>query len=109
MYRLLLFLQVVGIGLRSVFELIRESCTTHPALCTRALQALLDMLQGQMPEGLAKEPDDIIGKLMDYCNSHMPLTSIPFTLMDSTVTPLLWGFFFFVKELTLLGTANFQG
>ena len=56
---------MVGIGLRSVFELIRESCTTHPALCTRALQALLDMLQGQMPEGLAKEPDDIIGKFMD--------------------------------------------
>ncbi len=55
--------QVVGIGLRSVFELIRESVTTHPALCTRALQALLDMLQGQMPEGLAKEPDDIIGKI----------------------------------------------
>ena len=57
---------MVGIGLRSVFVLIRDTHSSHPILCARALQALLDMLQGQTPEGLAKEPDDMIGNLDKY-------------------------------------------
>ncbi|XP_033631426.1 E3 ubiquitin-protein ligase MYCBP2-like isoform X2 [Asterias rubens] len=57
--------KVVGIGLRSVFVLIRDTHSSHPILCARALQALLDMLQGQTPEGLAKEPDDMIDSLFE--------------------------------------------
>lgn len=57
-----MFLQIVGIGLRSVFTLMRESKTIDPMLCTKALVALLDVLQGQLPEGLKSEPDDVIGK-----------------------------------------------
>ena len=53
--------QIVGIGLCGVFELIKETRQSHPALCSRALQALLDMLQGQIPEGLKTEPPDVIG------------------------------------------------
>lgn len=56
-----LILQIVGVGLRSVFELIRESRASHPALCTKALLALLDVLQGQQPEGLKNEPIQVIG------------------------------------------------
>ena len=55
--------QIVGIGLCSVFELIRETRQSQPELCTRALQALLDMLQGQNPEGLKNEPQEVIGKI----------------------------------------------
>ena len=44
-----------------MFELIKETRQNHPTLCSRALQALLDMLQGQTPEGLKTEPPDVIG------------------------------------------------
>lgn len=54
-------LQIVGVGLRSVFELIRESRSPHPSLCTKALKALLDVVQGQQPEGLKNEPAEVIG------------------------------------------------
>ena len=53
--------QIVGIGLCGVFELIRETRESHPALCVRTLKALLDMLQGQAPEGLRGEPAEVIG------------------------------------------------
>lgn len=53
----------MGVGLRSVFELIRESRSSHPLLCTKALVALLDVVQGQQPEGLKSEPTEVIGEL----------------------------------------------
>ena len=37
--------RIVGLGLCSVFELIRETWIEQPSLCRRALKALLDMLQ----------------------------------------------------------------
>ena len=55
-------LQIVSLGLCGVFELIRETHTSHPSICTQALQALLNMLQGQTPEGLKSEPPDVVGK-----------------------------------------------
>lgn len=42
---------------------MRESRIIEPALCTKALSALLDVLQGQLPEGLKSEPDDVIGNI----------------------------------------------
>ncbi|KFM80172.1 putative E3 ubiquitin-protein ligase MYCBP2, partial [Stegodyphus mimosarum] len=57
--------KIVGIGLCGVFELIKESQKNHPHFCMRALQALLDMLQGQQPEGLKGEPPDVIDALFD--------------------------------------------
>jgi hypothetical protein len=62
---LYLLLQIVAIGLRGVFELINETRTSHPVLCKRSLQALLDMLQGQQPEGLKAEPPEVMGKLLN--------------------------------------------
>lgn len=56
--------KVVGFGLRSVFELIRETRNSHPSFCARALKALLDTLQGLAPEELASEPSDIMGKCL---------------------------------------------
>ncbi|XP_033112056.1 E3 ubiquitin-protein ligase MYCBP2-like [Anneissia japonica] len=55
--------KIVGIGLRSMFELVRETYRTHPHLCFRAMEALLDMLQGQTPEGLSKEPPEVMDSL----------------------------------------------
>lgn len=55
-------LQIVGIGLNGVFELIKETCHGFPGLCVKALQALLDMLQGQQPESMKLEPADVIGE-----------------------------------------------
>jgi len=45
----------------------------HPALCTKALRALLDILQGQQPEGLKSEPNDVIGK--NLINSLLKFTN----------------------------------
>ncbi|GLH12984.1 Probable E3 ubiquitin-protein ligase HERC2 [Gryllus bimaculatus] len=68
--------KIVGVGLRSVFELIRESRSSHPALCTKALGALLDVLQGQQPEGLKDEPAEVLDALFDLllnlATSHGP-------------------------------------
>lgn len=73
--------KIVGFGLRSVFELIKESRSTHPALCTKALFALLDVLQGQAPEGLKAEPPDVIDPLfelmLDLATLHGPESSVP--------------------------------
>lgn len=55
-------MQIIGIGLCGVFELIKETRFSHPSLCLRSLQALLDMLQGQQPEGFQTEPPDVLGK-----------------------------------------------
>ncbi|KAF4527994.1 hypothetical protein B566_EDAN012401, partial [Ephemera danica] len=68
--------KLVGVGLCTVFELIRESRHLHPLLCTKALRALLDVLQGQQPEGLKGEPPDVIEPLfdllLDLATSHGP-------------------------------------
>lgn len=56
-------LQIIGIGLCGVFELIKETRFSHPSLCLRSLQALLDMLQGQQPEGFQTEPPDVLGEV----------------------------------------------
>lgn len=57
--------KIVGLGLRSVFEIIKESRTSHPNLCTKSLAALLDILQGQSPEGLKGEPLEVIDPLFE--------------------------------------------
>lgn len=73
--------KVVSFGLRSVFEIIKESRTSHPSLCTKALCALLDVLQGQTPEGLKNEPADVIDPLfdllLDLATLHGPEGSVP--------------------------------
>lgn len=73
--------KIVGLGLRSVFELIKESRSSHPVLCTKALSALLDVLQGQSPEGLKSEPPDVIDPLfellLDLATLHGPESSVP--------------------------------
>ncbi|XP_064637403.1 E3 ubiquitin-protein ligase MYCBP2-like isoform X3 [Lineus longissimus] len=72
--------KIVGLGLCGVFELIKETKMSHASLCTRALQALLDMLQGQMPEGMKCEPGEVVDSLyyllMDLTTKPNPDTSI---------------------------------
>ncbi|XP_037787011.1 E3 ubiquitin-protein ligase MYCBP2-like isoform X1 [Penaeus monodon] len=57
--------KMVGLGLVSVYELIRGSVSAYPALCIRALEALLDILQGQQPEALRSEPPEVIDALFN--------------------------------------------
>ncbi|XP_011315230.1 E3 ubiquitin-protein ligase MYCBP2 isoform X2 [Fopius arisanus] len=72
--------KIVGIGLRSVFMLVRESRNIEPILCAKALGALLDVLQGQLPEGLKCEPEDVVDPLfdllLDLATSHGPESTV---------------------------------
>lgn len=52
--------QIVGAGLRSLFELIAEARLVNPMLCTKALRALFDVIQGQVPEAFRAEPGDMM-------------------------------------------------
>lgn len=52
-------LQVVNIGLVSLFSLISEVGTTNPGICQKALSSLLEILEGYKPEDLAKEPSEV--------------------------------------------------
>ncbi|KAL9885814.1 MYC binding protein highwire isoform 2-T2 [Glossina fuscipes fuscipes] len=56
---------IVGAGLRSLFELISETRHIQPTLCSKALKALLDVIQGQQPESFKREPEELINPLYD--------------------------------------------
>ncbi|XP_068123981.1 E3 ubiquitin-protein ligase MYCBP2 isoform X15 [Hyperolius riggenbachi] len=56
--------KIIEIGLCEVFELIKETRFSHPSLCLRSLQALLNILQGQQPEGLQLEPPEVLESLL---------------------------------------------
>ena len=53
--------QLVGIGLSTVFELVRSSADSHPEVCLRALQALLGVLEGLPPEALCADEPLLLG------------------------------------------------
>ncbi|XP_064481849.1 E3 ubiquitin-protein ligase MYCBP2-like [Ornithodoros turicata] len=75
--------KMVGIGLCSMFELMRESRMTQPTLCLAVLRALLDVLQGQQPEGFRTEPPEVIDKLydllLDLATATPPVLEAPHT------------------------------
>ena len=52
--------KVVGLGLRAVFDMIKETETSHPLICQRGLKSLLDVLQGLLPEDLRDEPEAVM-------------------------------------------------
>ena len=53
---------MVVISLQSIFDLIKESQTSHPELCIKVLNALLGVLQNLLPESLKNEPPHVVGK-----------------------------------------------
>ena len=57
--------KIVGIGLTGVLEIIRESKDRHPTICLRALESLLNILQGLQPEELSKDPLSITEPLFN--------------------------------------------
>ena len=67
--------KIVGIGLQGVLEIIRESRVSFPTVCRRALDSLLNILQGLQPEELAREPSLVMESMFD-------------TLLDLASTPL---------------------
>lgn len=48
--------KIVGIGLSGVFEIIKESQHAYPHICRKALESLLNILQGLQPEELMRDP-----------------------------------------------------
>lgn len=58
-------MQIVGAGLKGLFELIAEARNVSPNLCTKGLRALFDVIQGQVPESFKGEPNDLILPLYD--------------------------------------------
>lgn len=67
---------IVGAGLRSLFELILEARHVQPMLCSKALKALLDIIQGQEPESFKQEPEELINPLYDLL---LELSSMPYS------------------------------
>lgn len=49
-----------------MFELIKESRIPSPDICTKALMALLDIIQYQSPEALKDEPSEVIGEFNTF-------------------------------------------
>lgn len=81
--------QIVGAGLRGLFELISEARTLNAALCTRALRALFDVIQGQVPEAFRAEPADMIQPLYELLLelATMPPQQQPPQTSTTTATP----------------------
>lgn len=71
---------IVGAGLQSLFELISEARHVHPLLCSKALKALFDVIQGQEPESFKSEPEEFINSLY---NLLLDLTTMPITAKDT--------------------------
>ena len=70
---------MVVISLQSIFDLIKESQTSHPLLCLKVLKALLGILQNLLPESLKNEPPHVAGKvykLTHFQNQKLFLFSI---------------------------------
>lgn len=57
--------QVVKIGVRSIFELIKGSRAQYPDLCVKAVSALLTLLEGLELEALSDEPTEVISEFQD--------------------------------------------
>ena len=62
MYLTSFIAKVVVISLRSIFDLIQESQSTHPQLCLKVLRALFGILQNIVPESLMTEPCHVVGR-----------------------------------------------
>lgn len=78
---------IVGAGLRSLFELIADARHIQPLLCTKALKALLDVIQGQQPESFKLEPEDLVNPLYDLL---LDLATMPAALTSSTGAEANW-------------------
>ncbi|XP_023291814.2 E3 ubiquitin-protein ligase highwire [Lucilia cuprina] len=74
---------IVGAGLRSLFELISEARHIQPMLCSKALKALLDVIQGQQPESFKNEPEELINPLYDLL-----LDLATMSAAESVATPI---------------------
>lgn len=58
---------MVVISLQSIYDLIKDSQTSHPELCIKVLNALLGVLQNLLPESLKNEPPSFVGKCVSIC------------------------------------------
>lgn len=75
--------QIVGAGLKGLFELVAEARNISPHLCTKGLRALFDVIQGQVPESFKSEPNDLIQQLYDLLLSLATMHGGMMTQQDS--------------------------
>ena len=57
-----------------MFDMIKETETSHPLICQRGLKSLLDVLQGLQPEDLKDEPETVMESMF---TSLLDLASRP--------------------------------
>ena len=53
---------MVSLGIKGLFEMVKETWRSHPGLCKKALQSFFELLQGLDPETLEQEPEEVIGE-----------------------------------------------
>lgn len=82
--------QIVGAGLRGLFELIAEARNVSPKLCTKALKALFDVIQGQIPESFKSEPNDLIQPLYDLLLDLATMQDIEPVAGRSVIDDINW-------------------
>ena len=58
----LILWQMVSLGIKGLFEMVKETWRSHPELCKKALQSFFELLQGLDPETLEQEPEEVIGE-----------------------------------------------
>ena len=58
----LILWQMVSLGIKGLFEMVKETWRSHPELCKKALQSFFEVLQGLDPETLEQEPEEVIGE-----------------------------------------------
>ncbi|KAL3880398.1 hypothetical protein ACJMK2_032642, partial [Sinanodonta woodiana] len=80
--------KIVGLGLRGVFELVKETRYNYPELCVKAMKALLDMLQGQVPESMKNEPTDVVDGLFQLLMEIATGTGSDFNIGGVSLTSL---------------------
>ena len=55
---------MVSLGIKGLFEMVKETWRSHPGLCKKALQSFFELLQGLDPETLEQEPEEVIGETL---------------------------------------------
>lgn len=77
--------KIVGIGLHGVLEIIKESQSQFPTICKKALESLLDILQGLQPEELMQEPPSVMDQMFQILLDLASVSGSSSSTVDHTV------------------------
>jgi E3 ubiquitin-protein ligase MYCBP2 len=80
--------KMVSLGIKGLFELVKETWKKYPELCKKALQAFFDLLQGLDPEELNDEPAEVVDALNELLLSMVNDPTPPDSQMESDIASL---------------------